>query len=283
MVALLLEKSFQEMPTPPPRVRGGERRLLLPIKIISSPQEMDEFEKEAMNKRRPMVKNRLNERYDWRVDYVPKPIKNAVSKASSRPKNGILGLYDGAKKTMKNIEEKEAEEGQQQQEEIDLIPHEHERALKGAYRSFVIPGVPKTDIDSYFDQTKPHIKTLIKNQLKEIRSAKIIMTLWVIWKKPIMPLIELNPEDVKNAQHLDDGITGDNYIRVEMSLNSLRTEFFEACEINDLIQRMLAYKAQTENLKFPESGFTLDKIMHLYMNFHRLALTRGGSYNELPK
>ena len=50
------------------------------------------------------------------------------------------------------------------------------------------------------------------------------------------------------------------------------------------MERMLAYiKVQTENPKFPESGFTLDKIMHLYINFHRVALTRGGSYIELPK
>ena len=70
------------------------------------------------------------------------------------------------------------------EEDVDLTPNEHERALKGAYRSFVIPGTRKTDIDSYFDQTKPHIKKLVKNQLKELRSAKIIMTLWVIWKKP---------------------------------------------------------------------------------------------------
>ena len=69
---------------------------------------------------------------------------------------------------------KEAEEEQQQEEEnIDLTPHEHERVLKGAYRSFVIPGALKTDIDSYFGQTKPHIKTLIKNQPKEMGSAKI--------------------------------------------------------------------------------------------------------------
>ena len=47
---------------------------------------------------------------------------------------------------------------------------------------------------------------------------------------------------------------------------------------------MPAYiKAQTENPKFTESGFTLDKIMHLYINFHELALTWGSSYNELPK
>ena len=62
------------------------------------------------------------------------------------------------------------------------------------------------------------------------------------------------------------------------------TEFFDASNINDLIERMLAYiKAQTEHPKFPESGFALDKIMHLYINFHELALTRGGSYIELPK
>ena len=46
---------------------------------------------------------------------------------------------------------------------------------------------------------------------------------------------------------------------------------------------MLAHiKTQTENPKFPESGFSLDKIMHLYINFHRLPLTRGSSYTELP-
>ena len=62
------------------------------------------------------------------------------------------------------------------------------------------------------------------------------------------------------------------------------TEFFEASDINDLTERMLTYiKVQTENPKFPESSFTLYKIMHLYINFHRLVLTRGSSYNELPK
>ena len=146
----------------------------------------------------------------------------------------------------------------------------------------MIPGVPNTDIDGYFDQTKPHIKTLIKNQLKEMGSAKIIMTLWVRWKKRIMLLIELHADDAKNAQDLDDGATCNNYIRVEMPFNSLMTEFFDTSDINDLIQRMLEYiKAQTENPKFPERGFTLDKIMQLYINFHRLVLTRGSSYIEL--
>ena len=51
-----------------------------------------------------------------------------------------------------------------------------------------------------------------------------------------------------------------------------------------LIQRMLAHiKTQVENPWMPESGFSLDKIMHLYINFHRLALTRGSSYTEFSE
>ena len=72
----------------------------------------------------------------------------------------------------------------------------------------MIPGAPKTDIEKYFDQAKPHIKTLIKNQLKEMGSAKLIMTLWVIWKKPIKLLIELDPEDLEDAQDIG-GNAGD--------------------------------------------------------------------------
>ena len=108
-----------------------------------------------------------------------------------------MSLYDGAKKTLKDIVEKEAEKEQQQEEDIDLTLLEHERVLKGAYRCFVIPGAPKQDIDSYFDQAKPHTKTLIENQLKEMGPAKTIVTLWVMWKKPIKLLIKLDPEIAK--------------------------------------------------------------------------------------
>ena len=109
-------------------------------------------------------KNRVNEWYDWLVDFVPKPIK---SKIFSRAKNGILRLYDGAKKTLRgDVEDKAEKESQENEEEgeedVDLTPQEHERALQGAYISYLIAGKPKTDIDSYFDQTKPHMKTLIE-------------------------------------------------------------------------------------------------------------------------
>ena len=65
------------------------------------------------------------------------------------------------------------------------------------------------------------------------------MTLWVIWRKPITSLIELDPEDLEDTQELDDGII-DNYIKVGMSFNSQMMEFVEGSDIIDLIQRMLA-------------------------------------------
>ena len=110
-------------------------------------------------------------------------------------------------------------------------------------------------------------------------SVKIIMTLWVIWKNPIKLLIK----DAKNAQGPDDGATDNIYYeKIEMPFNSVMTEFFDASDIDDLIEHMLAYiKAQTETPKFPESGFTLNKIIHLYINFHMLMLTQGSSYIEL--
>ena len=154
----------------------------------------------------------------------------SVRETASLLYNRMVENVGYGQETLKDIVEKQAEEEQQQEEkeeDIDLTPHEHERALKGAYKSFVIAGRPKTDIDSYFDQTKPYIKTLIENQVKKMGSSKIIMTLWVIWKKRTEPLIELGPEDAKNAQDLVDNTTGDiYYTKIEMPFNSLMTEFF---------------------------------------------------------
>ena len=136
-------------------------------------------------------------------DALAERLQNIRETASLLYNRMVENVGYGQEKLKDNME-KEAEQAQQQ-EDLDLTLHEHERALKGAYRSFVISGAPKTDIDSYFDQAKPHIKTLIRNQLKEMGSAKIIMTPWVIWKRRVMPLIELDPEDTRNAQGLDDG------------------------------------------------------------------------------
>ena len=69
--------------------------------MITSPQGIYEFQNEEMKKSRSVVKNKLNECHDCLVDYVPKPIKNAAGKAFLRAKNSKLGLYDGAKNTLR--------------------------------------------------------------------------------------------------------------------------------------------------------------------------------------
>ena len=141
----------------------------------------------------------------------------------------------------------------------------------------------KADIDSYIDQTKPHIKELIEDQLKEMQHAKVTMTLWVRWKKPVKLATTLDLEDIKSAQNIRRN-TGNNYIRVEMPFNILITEFFEGSDIDGLIQRMFTHiKTQVENSRMSESGFMLDQIMYLPINCHKLELTRGSCNIKLPE
>ena len=70
-------------------------------------------------------------------------ILQSVRDTASLLYNRMMENMGNGRERLKNIVEKEPEVEQQQEEDIDLTPHEHERALKGAYRSFVIPGAPK--------------------------------------------------------------------------------------------------------------------------------------------
>ena len=83
------------------------------------------------------------------------------------------------KSSTKNIKKKK----EQQQENIDLTPQEHETALKGAYRSFRSPGLPKTDVDTYIEKITPYMKTLIEQQIREMGSAKVQLCMWIKWRK----------------------------------------------------------------------------------------------------
>ena len=244
-IALSSGESTEE--TPQQKGKANKRRPVPLLKIILTPPEMDEFEKEKRAISRPVVKKKLNDWYDWLVDYVPKSIKNPVSKAFSRAKNTILKFHDDTKKAL-NVDVEDAAERENQEVvngNINLTPHENERAFKRAFRSSEIARAPKTDIDSYFDQIKPHIKALIEKQLKEMASAKVIMTLWVRWKKPVESLIKLHPEDAENAQGIS-GSTGDNSTMMEMPFNILMTEFFQGSDINELIQRMTAHRSRRQ-------------------------------------
>ena len=84
------------------------------------------------------------------------------------------------KDARQKVKETKEQEKKQTETDVDLTTTENERALRGAYKNFVIPGLPKADIDDYIDHIKIYIKLLIADQLKK-RSLQFK----VIWKKPI--------------------------------------------------------------------------------------------------
>ena len=69
----LLEQSSSQPKTPPRR--EGKRHPATYVKIIPHPQDMDIFERQEMQTQRPVVKNKLNEWYDWLVHHVPKTVE----------------------------------------------------------------------------------------------------------------------------------------------------------------------------------------------------------------
>ena len=100
--------------------------------------------------------------------------------------------------------------------------------------------------------------------------------MWVMWKKEEEAVISLRDDD--------EGTKTSYEVKVEKVFNSKIVEVFEGSDLEELIQSMFAHlKSQVEHPALPRSGFTLDHIMHLDIDFHKLVLTRGSSYIELPK
>ena len=103
------------------------------------------------------------------------------------------------------------------------------------------------------------------------QSTQVIMALLVRWKKPVKLAITLDPESVDGSYDMGNN-TSDSYIKVEMPLTALIDSLLRV--VIELLQRMFAHiKAQVENPQMSESGFTLDQIMHLHINFHKPVLT----------
>ena len=103
-----------------------------------------------------------------------------------------------------------------------------------------------------------------------MHSSKVIITLWVRWKKPKKSALTLDPEDVESAEDLECTAGRDIYAKLKGLFNNLMI----GGNIKEMIQRIFVYiMMQMENLCLPGSGFMLDQIMHLHINFHKLALT----------
>ena len=99
------------------------------------------------------------------------------------------------------------------------------------------------------------------------------MKLRIKWKKPVNLAITVDPEGLEGAEDVG-GNTVDNYTRIEIPFNSLIREFFEHSNSDGLTQQMFVHtKTQVDNPQMPDSDFTLDQIMHLHINFHKLAVS----------
>ena len=76
-----------------------------------------------------------------------------VRETASSSWNRLMDNIEYVRQRLKDILEKEAREKkeettEQTEDSINLTSRANEKALKGAYRSFVIPRSPKVDIDS---------------------------------------------------------------------------------------------------------------------------------------
>ena len=177
-----------------------------------------------------------------------------------------MGLYEKAKKTLKGEVEEEAEKEHKNEEHAEggeLVEHMH--AMNDAYKSFRIPGQGKTDIDGYITLVKPKVCKLIDSQMKTMDAVKVQIHMWVIWRK----------EEEERSAH---------EVKVEKVFNTSITEAFQGSDVEELVRGMFVYfKTQVEHPALPKSGFILDHDMHLDIDLHRLELTRGSSYIELPE
>ena len=178
-----------------------------------------------------------------------------------------LGFGEALRATVEDT----AREEERQEQEGDLTPHEHEHAMNKAYRSFKIAVLPKTDLDGYNTKVTEQVETLVREQVADMGSAKVQMTMWIKWKKVVeLPAFPGSPP-----------LTGVDYI--EKAFNSSMTEVFQASDVAEIVKSMLGQiKTQVENPALPASGFTLDEILHLHIDFHELQLTKGSSYIPLP-
>ena len=124
-----------------------------------------------MNKSRPRVKNKLNRQYNWLINHVPKPIKDGASKAFKTFKDKVMGLYNRVTGS--------ADNEMRIKELKPFKPIELEQAFGRPYRSYIVNGRPKMDVDTFFSRIRKELIGLIKRELKTRTSARVHTTAWI--------------------------------------------------------------------------------------------------------
>ncbi|XP_057289479.1 uncharacterized protein LOC130612195 [Hydractinia symbiolongicarpus] len=177
-------------------------------------------------------------------------------------KRGVMELYRRVVNTRPTLHDEVEQEANEDylhdQPGQDFTPQEHKNAPHRTFRSFRISGIGGADVDGYIGMVRPNVKTLVEGQVESMGSAKIQLSLWIHWRKPI--------EGTKE------------YEEANKAFHSNMASVFQGSNVDDMLDMMFAQvKTHVENLTFPKSVFTIGRILHLDVDFHKLKLTRGSS------
>ena len=131
---------------------------------------------------------------------------------------------------------------------------------------------------NFFDKIRKGLVSLIGRELQELDSAKIQASLLVKFKKTetVVDIDDVIKKDGKAESKEQE-------IIVEKFFNSRKIEVHQGSDFEEILNEMFAHiNTQIEHPALPRSGFTLDEVMFLDIDFHKLNLTRGSSYIPLP-
>jgi len=136
-------------------------------------------------------------------------------------------------------------------------------AFNKTYKRYRINGKNAMDVNIFWDKLKSKLIKLVNEQLEHLNSLKIQTTMWIKFTKEI----------AESNEKID----------VDKAFNSRMTQVFQGNNLDEILEDMFSHmKTQIEHPALPRSGFTIDKILHLDVDFHKLNLTRGSSYLPLP-
>ena len=196
------------------------------------------------------------------MKYDPKKLKrmkrdlaelNKKIRRSRKKHDHMIGRRNNLKKATDDIQRVKPRQPDRYPEFREL-----EQAFGRAYGSYRVMGRPKVDPDTFYGLIRKQLIQLISRELKELMSARVQTTRWIRFRQ--------------------------DFQFVELAFNSRMIEFHKASDIEKLVDLMINHrKEQIENPALINSRFVFEEVLFMDVNFHRLNLTRGGSYLPLPK
>ena len=140
---------------------------------------------------------------------------------------------------------------------LKMGPKQLNAAFGNAYRSYRIDGVENIDLYAFLNKTRETLMGLLTKETSN-ESIRFQITTWLSFIK--------------------DGVEV-----VELAFNSKMVAVYKFSEMDKIVKSTIdGILQQYENPALRNSKYVFDKVLRTDINFHRLNLTRGSSYIELP-